>query len=663
MNREFWKKLFDESNLLIIIPAAFIVASLVVLLIFGLSDPKTYQVTEIENILSTQSASENDYLVEFSNGEYTPEDPYFVLNPYDISPLTGLLMFDTSEAKAYKVVIKGKTIDSFMEYTTDELISHIIPIYGLYPNFDNEVLLYELIDDDTYELVHTEIVKTGKLPSNIVLPSVLQTTSEYFGNDLMITMSNTSNMPVGYDINGHVRWYLNKELTWGPDQLENGNFIFGYRDLVNPYYNAEILEIDYLGKIYGRYNIPFGYHHDVTELQNGNLIVATNDFYGTVEDIIIEIDRSTGEIVKTIDMDNYLNMLDGTSEMWTLIDWFHLNSLYYDKNSNSLIVSGKNQDIVLSIDYETLKLNWIIGDPVNWDEKTVSDYFFTPIGEDFEWQYGQSDVEILGNGDVLIFDNGINKSKLRENDILPRDTYSRAVVYRLDEELMTIEQVFEYGKSLGNTFYSPEYSNVDVHGIDNYLIHSGENAWIRGELNILPGYELGERDILQQKSTTLEILDGVEVFRMEMEDSVHQAIRVSLYKNATNYSPVEGLNLGSQLVTREYIGYIRTKPNLLDTVPEEHEINFVKEFDRLVFTGNFKIGQEVYLVLEGNHETRKYLIPTEENPFALVCFEVCEDDLIEIMFFINEEEVSGKFNIYLVMNDKEYNTYKNVTFE
>jgi hypothetical protein len=362
-------------------------------------------------------------------------------------------------------------------------------------------------------------------------------------------------------------------------------------------------------------------------------------------------------------MDNYLNMLDGTSEMWTLIDWFHLNSLYYDKNSNSLIVSGKNQDIVLSIDYETLKLNWIIGDPVNWDEKTVSDYFFTPIGEDFEWQYGQSDVEILGNGDVLIFDNGINKSKLRENDILPRDTYSRAVVYRLDEELMTIEQVFEYGKSLGNTFYSPEYSNVDVHGIDNYLIHSGENAWIRGELNILPGYELGERDILQQKSTTLEILDGVEVFRMEMEDSVHQAIRVSLYKNATNYSPVEGLNLGSQLVTREYIGYIRTKPNLLDTVPEEHEINFVKEFDRLIFTGNFKIGQEVYLVLEGNHETRKYLIPTEENPFALVCFEVCEDDLIEIMFFINEEEVSGKFNIYLVMNDKEYNTYKNVTFE
>jgi len=511
--------------------------------------------------------------------------------------------------------------------------------------------------------VYTENVKTGKLPSNIELPTLLETTHEYFGNDLMVTMSNNTNMPVGYDINGHVRWYLNKELSWGPDQLENGNFIFGNRDLVDPYYNAEILEIDYLGKVYGRYNLPNGYHHDVTELQNGNLIVATNEFKGTVEDIIIEIDRVTGETVKTIDMDDYLNVLDGTSEMWSLIDWFHLNSLYYDKFTNSLLISGKNQDIVLSINYATLELNWIIGDPLNWDEKLTSKYFFTPIGEDFEWQYGQSDVEVLGNGDIIIFDNGINKTKLRENDVLPNGTYSRAVVYRLNKETMTIEQVFEYGTSLGTSFYSPEYSNVDAHSMNNYLIHSGENAWINGMLNILPDYELEKNDTLQQLSTTLEILDGVEVFRMEIKASINQALRVSLYEKTINYSPVKGLTLGEHVVTPKFIGFIKTKLNLLDTVPEKHEINFVKEFDRLVFTGNFDLGEKVYIVLEGNNETRKYLIPTQENPFAMVCLEVCDGEMIDVMYFINEEDVSGKFNIYLIMNDKEYNTYKNVTFE
>ena len=58
-----------------------------------------------------------------------------------------------------------------------------------------------------------------------------------------------------------------------------------------------ILEIDYLGKIYGRYNIPYGYHHDVAELQNGNLIVATNDFFGTIEDIIIENEKSNEDVL------------------------------------------------------------------------------------------------------------------------------------------------------------------------------------------------------------------------------------------------------------------------------------------------------------------------------------------------------------------------------
>jgi len=663
MNKEFFKKLFDESNLLIIIPATFIVASLVVLFIFGFSDPKTYKVEEIDSLLLSQSVSENDYLVEFSNGEYSPENPFFILNPYGMSPLTGLLMFETDDVKEYKVVIKGKTIDSFFEYYTEPLISHIIPVYGLYPNFNNEILLYELVGEDTYELVHTENVKTDKLPSNIILPTLLETTYEYFGNDLMIAMSNSSNVPVGYDLNGDVRWYLNKELSWGPKELENGNFLFGNRDLVDPYYSAELLEIDYLGKIYGRYNMPYGYHHDVAELQNGNLIVATNNFLDTVEDIIVEIDRETGETVKTIDIDNYLSVLDGTSEMWTLVDWFHSNSLYYDKFSNSLIISGKNQDIVLSIDYETQKLNWIIGDPVNWDEGLVNKYFFTPIGENFEWQYGQSDVEILGNGDILIFDNGINKSKLRENDVSPEDTYSRAVVYRLDEELMTIEQVFEYGKALGTSFYSPENSNIDVRGINNYLIHSGENTWINGELNILPNYELEEGDNISQNSVTLEVFEDLEVFRMEIEDSIYQALRVSMYENTVNYSPVEGLSLGEHLETPKFIGHIHTKLNLLDTVPEEHEIEFVKEFDRLIFTGNFDIGQKVYLILKNDHDTRKYLVPTEENLISLVCFDDCDDDSIEIVYFINEEGVSGKFNIYLIMNDKEYNTYKNVTFE
>ena len=141
MNKLFWKKLLDESNLLIIIPAIFIVASLVGFIIFGLSDPQTSTVNQTESIVATQEGYETSYLVELSNGSYTSRNPYFILNPYNISPLTGLLMFDTVDAKEYKVIVKGKTLDSDLEYNTESLISHIIPIYGLYPGMENVVEL------------------------------------------------------------------------------------------------------------------------------------------------------------------------------------------------------------------------------------------------------------------------------------------------------------------------------------------------------------------------------------------------------------------------------------------------------------------------------------------------------------------------------------------
>ncbi len=663
MNRLFWKKLFDESNLLIIIPAIFIVASLVGFIIFGLSDPQTSTVNQTESLVATQEGYETSYLVELSNGSYTSRNPYFILDPYNISPLTGLLMFDSVDAKEYKVIVKGKTLDSDLEYNTESLISHIIPIYGLYPGIVNVVELYEFDGMDSYILVHTEYIETMGLPSGIVLPSLLQTTYDYFGNDLMITMSNSSNMPVGYDLNGDVRWYLNKELSFGPKQLENGNFLFGNRRLFEPYYSTELIEVDYLGKVYNQYNIPSGYHHDVDEMPNGNLLVATNDFKGTVEDIVIEIDRTTGEIVQSINIDDYLNLLDGTSEMWTLMDWFHLNSVVYDNHSDSLILSGKNQDVVISIDYSTLELNWVIGDPERWDSEFVNEYFFTPVGVEFEWQYAQSDIEVLSNGDILIFDNGINKSKSREFYVLGVNTYSRGVVYRLDTELMTIEQVFEYGKNLGSSFYSPEYSNVEGYGINDYLLHSGENTIINGELNILPGYVVEEGDTIEQLSTTLGIVDGVEVFRMEIADSIYQAIRVTLYENTINYSHEAGSVLGEYLVTPEYEGKITTKFNILDTVPKEYNLSFIKEFDRLTVNGTFSGGEVVYIILEGNRETKRYLVPTVENSISPVCFSVCDDGLIDVTFFINEEGVFGRYNISIIINGKVYNTYKNVIFE
>ena len=662
MNKLFWKKIFDESNLLIIIPAIVIVGSLVWFLIFGLSNPDTSRVDESFSIVTSQKAYEDVVLSKEVN-VHTKDNPYFILDPYKMAPLSGLLIFDVDVATQFKVVIKGKTIEADFEYITESLTSHIIPIYGLYPGFENIVELYEFNGVDIYTLVNTQYIETEVLPESITLPTLINTTYEYFQDNLMVTMSTGGNLPVGYDFNGDVRWYLSSEFSWSPKQLENGHFLLGGRDLLSPYYSSELLEIDYLGKVYAQYNIPGGYHHEYVELPSGNLLVATNDFDNTVEDIVVEIDRVTGEIVKTIDMADYINPLDGASEMWTLMDWFHLTSIDYDVNTDSIILSGSYQDIIISIGYTSNELNWVIGDPTNWDVDFVATYFFTPVGDNFSWQYAQNDVMVLDNGDIFIFDNGVNKSKLRETDISILDTYSRGVIFRIDTSLMTIEQVFDYGQNLNISFYSPYNSNVDYYSEGNYLLHSGGHGMIEGILLELPIYFIEDEELVDKLSITIEVIDGVEVYRMEIEDNLFQAMRIGLYDNTVNYVLGTGISVGPQQVTPQYESNINRKFNLLDTVPPGYDLEFEKEFDRLIIKGLFNQGQNIYIILENSNEKRQYLIPTVENSFLAVCFDECHDGTLEVSYFINEEGVSGKYNIYIIIDGKKYNTYKSVVFE
>ena len=208
MNSLFWKKVFDESNLLIIIPATVIVASLVWFLVFGLSSPDTTLINSSRAIVDLHQSYENGYLDSYSEDEYSQFNPFFILDPYKMAPLSGLLMFEAGSDTVFKVVIKGKTEEADFEYITEALTSHSIPIYGLYPGTRNIVELYELDGLGNYEMVNVVYVKTEQLPNSVILPLSIDTTYDYFKDNLMVTMSSNDNFPVGYDMFGDVRWYL-----------------------------------------------------------------------------------------------------------------------------------------------------------------------------------------------------------------------------------------------------------------------------------------------------------------------------------------------------------------------------------------------------------------------------------------------------------------------
>lgn len=600
---------------------------------------------EIENTIKT-------------NG-YTIDNPKVLLDPYDASPLTALILFETEEEVSPKITIEGKDKLTTIETEFAKNTKHYLPIYGLYVDYNNKVDISYTLSDGKKITKQVEI-QTDKLPDDFVLPTSVKKDSSKLTNDLYFFTPSSKGYTCAYDVNGDVRWYLSNNAVWDNTRLKNGHMMVSTERLVNsPYYMTGLYEIDLLGHIYNEYSLKGGYHHDYFELPNGNLLVASDDFNnesGTVEDYIVELDRTTGNIIKTWDLKDVLNMEDGKSENWSNYDWFHNNSVWYDEATNSITLSGRHQDAVINIDYETGKLNWIIGDPTNWSSE-YQKYFFTPVGEDFEWQWSQHAAMITPEGYVFIFDNGNNKSKDSSKYVDATNSYSRGVMYKIDTDKMTIEQVYEYGKERGSSFYSPYISDVDYLSKNHYLIHSGGIVYVDGKNSNQPA---GFSSNTTLKSDTVEILNNKVIFEIVLPTNNYRVEKLSLYTE-NDYENTLGKRLGSlgeTKVSKKDNKFIKTVE--IDEDYKRRNITITNEEDRLVISGRFKKGENVSFILRKGFTNNYYDQIISKKPYTALCVDIFTEeetnDGINITRYINKETLNGKYSIYIKINDKIYNT-------
>lgn len=654
MQKKKEKKQNKNLRKILTIILAFIIAvSIIGLLILNnISTAKS----ELKLTLSLRS-EQQELEKEFTSEGYTLDNPNIIVDPYNNSPLTALVIFETKREEKVKITIKGE--DDLTTYTHefDKEKVHYIPVYGLYAGKENTVIIE--CGDKKKELK----IKTEGLPNDFILPTSVKKEDSKLTNDLYFFTPSSEGYTCAYDTNGDVRWYLTNTATWEINRLENGHLLVSTERLVNsPYYLTGLYEIDMLGKIYMEYSLPGGYHHDYYEMPNGNLLVASDDFNnekGTVEDYIVELDRKTGKIVKTIDLKDILNMEDGKSENWVEYDWFHNNSVWYDEKTNSITLSGRHQDAVINIDYDTEKLNWIIGDPTNWSEE-YQKYFFKQVGDDFEWQWSQHAAMITPEGYVFIFDNGNNKSKNKDEYVDAEDSYSRGVMYKIDTEKMTIEQVWEYGKERGNEFYSPYISDVDYLDKNHYIVHSGGIVYVDGKNSNQPA-GLGGADKLV--SDTVEILDDEVIFEIKLPSNNYRVEKMSLYSTDSfelKEAEVKG-SLGETKVDKTRVGFI-TNAQKIDKEYKNHDIKITSEEDRIEVKGRFKRGTEVKVLLYQNGKIKEYEVPISKRPYTAMCVDIFTEEEnkngIVVTKYINKENLSGKYSIYLQINDTIYKTGK-----
>ena len=647
-----------KKKIVIIVIIIILVLVLGTFLVLNDLSTNNKEVELVSSLIDKESKLEDDFPTELKD----IDNADIIVNPYEISPLTALIIFKTEKSVSPKVTIEGDDELTTFTHTFDEGKEHYLPIYGLYPDRDNTVVV-------EYGDVRKEFtITTEALPDDFILPTSVDADKSELSNDLYFFTPSSNGYTCAYDVNGDVRWYLTTNAIWEINRLDNGHLMVSTERLVNsPYYMTGLYEMDMLGKIYKEYSLPGGYHHDYYEMPNGNLLVASDDFNsgeGTVEDYVVEIDRETGKIVKHFDLKDILNMEDGKSENWTQYDWFHNNSVWYDEKTNSITLSGRHQDAVINIDYDSGDLNWIIGDSTNWSEE-YQKYFFKPVGADFEWQWSQHAAMITPEGYVFLFDNGNNKSKIKDEYVPADKSYSRGVMYKIDTDNMTIEQVFEYGKERGSEFYSPYISDVDYLDNDHYIIHSGGIVYVDGKNSNQPA-GLGGADKLV--SDTVEYKDGEVIFEMVLPTNNYRVEKMSLYPKDESFTLEKAVSVGSlgeTPVTSSELGFVLNSKDFKD-IEKDHNISITKEADRLVFTGKFKRGTDVNVILYKNGTKNIYNVPISKKPYTALCVDIFTEEEtkegISVTKYINEDGLSGNYSIYVDVDGTIYNTNRYVEF-
>lgn len=435
----------------------------------------------------------------------TAEPPDFVtrldvvVNPTGYAPLSAKATLETTRPVSVAITVEGRDGPS-----TD--ITHrfvevgqalTLPVLGLYPGASTPVT-FEFFGPSGEALGRTQVEVEAQalsadfptiaidVPASGAAPGV--NLVSYFGHN----STPNPQRAFAFDAAGDIRWALDFRghptlgalfFDDGVERLANGNLYFGDGA------TDRVYEVDMLGRIVASWSMPgYDFHHNVLEKPDGNFLV-TVDRKGapTVEDVVIEIDRSSGAVVREWDL---TASLDPSRRGWPTdiadlnVDWFHANGLAYDASDNTVVVSGRTQGVVkLTADNEVV---WILaphrawaraGDGTDLRTKLLQplDAAGRPISEaavfdgsanhpDFEWAWYQHAPAVLPDGTVLVFDNGDNRNYRQPG------TYSRAVVFRIDGPARTVQQVWEYGRERGAATYSRIVSDVDYLPAEDHVL-------------------------------------------------------------------------------------------------------------------------------------------------------------------------------------------------
>lgn len=387
---------------------------------------------------------------EYAAGDYSESAPFVEADPFGTDTLSCYVRFATTDpvTVSYEVAGRKKSDDapkvaafSRAPHGDDALATeHEFKVIGLIPNRKNTVALTCTAQDGTSR-TSTFTVKAPALKgeeeerlavtageSNTPLADGLFT---ILGND-----SSKLDFMYLYDNAGQIRGevpiigYRSHRLLFPGD----GSMIMSVS-------TTKMAQINAIGQVVNVWSTgDYELHHDYAFDDDGNLLVLASHAGSeadldvdraaakkdkgervNVEDLIIKIDVTTGDVSLVLDLSDVFPDLKANAKVASDgdLDWIHINTIQWLGNGTVLLSSRETSTVIKLTDiFGTPTVDWLMGSPDFWAGSGFEDKLLQAQG-DFSLNAGQHSVTYLPSSDtattgryqVLLYDNNFGAAE------------------------------------------------------------------------------------------------------------------------------------------------------------------------------------------------------------------------------------------------------------
>lgn len=397
-----------------------------------------------------QAAIKDQLDAEYVAGSYDETTPFVKVDPFGTDTLSCYVRFATADpvTVSYEVAGRKKTGDTpkiaaFSHTPRDgdaPTTEHEFKVVGLIPNHKNTVALTCTAQDGTSR-TSTFTVKTPALKGE--------------EEERLAVTAGESNTPLAdgfFTILGNDSSKLDFIYLYdNAGQIRGEVPIIGYRShrLLSPGDGSIIMsvsttkmaQISAIGQVVNVWSTgDYELHHDYAFDDDGNLLVLASHAGSeadldvdraaakkdegervNVEDLIIKVDVSTGDVSLVVDLGDVFPDLKASAKVAADgdLDWIHINTIQWLGSGTVLLSSRETSTVIKLADiYGTPTVDWLMGSPDFWAGSGFEDKLLQAQG-DFSLNAGQHSVTYLPSSDtattgryqVLLYDNNFGAAE------------------------------------------------------------------------------------------------------------------------------------------------------------------------------------------------------------------------------------------------------------